>query len=116
MLGTTVIVMQWMRAQANSVINNEEIDNVTYEIGFFCTWIAIVVFGTIKAFYMAKFVTRGTAALHEEMLNRLLKSPMLFYDTISVGSIINRFVIDLDECKSYTIQVFVLLNFKNVSI
>ena len=113
MLGTTVIVMQWMRAQANSVINNEEIDNMPYEIGFFCTWIAIVVFGTIKAFYMAKFVTRGTAALHEEMLNRLLKSPMLFYDTISVGSIINRFVIDLDEGKLHTLEKLVLLHFLN---
>ena len=114
MLGTTIIVMQWMRAQANAVVNDEEIDNAPYEIGFFSAWIAIIVFGTIKAFYMAKFVTRGTAALHEEMLIRLIKSPMLFYDTVSVGSIINRFVIDLDECKLYTIQVFVLLNFKNV--
>ena len=52
-----------------------------------------------KAYYMAKFVTRGTAALHEEMLIRLIKSPMLFYDTVSVGSIINRFVIDFQSSK-----------------
>ena len=114
MLGTTIIVMQWMRGQANAIISNEEIDNTPYEIGFFCAWIAINVFGTIKAYYMAKFVTRGTAALHEEMLIRLIKSPMLFYDTVSVGTIINRFVIDLDEGKLYNTEKLLLLHFLKI--
>ena len=98
-LGPMIIVMRWMRAQTYAVENSEEVNNLPYEIILFVAWVMLNVKGTAKAFFMAKFVAKGTATLHEEMLQRLIKSPMLFYDSVSVGAIINRFVIDMNEGK-----------------
>ena len=100
MLGPMIIVMNWMTAQSQAVENSEEMNNLPYEILLCIAWVMLNVKGTMKAFFMAKFVAKGTTTLHEEMLQRLIKSPMLFYDTVSVGTIINRFVIDMNEGKS----------------
>ena len=100
MLGPMIIVMNWMSAQSKAVENSEEMNNLPYEILLCIAWVMLNVKGTMKAFFMAKFVAKGTTTLHEEMLQRLIKSPMLFYDTVSVGTIINRFVIDMNEGKS----------------
>ena len=98
-IGTAFIVMTWMRDQITTAVNNGEINNAPYEIAFLCLWLLICLFGITKAYFMSGFLSNGDAVLHEEMVERLIKSPMLFYDTVSVGSIINRFVIDLDEGK-----------------
>ena len=75
----------------------EAMTNAPFEVAFLCLWLLICLVGISKAYFMAKFLAKGDTVLHEEMVGRLIKSPMLFYDTVSVGSIINRFVIDLDE-------------------
>ena len=96
---TSFLLMSWMREQTKSFRDSDEIENTPYEIAFLCIWLSICLLGMTKAYLMAKFLVKGDSVLHERMLDRLIKSPMLFYDTVSVGSIINRFVIDLDEGK-----------------
>ena len=98
-IGTTFMIMAWMRDQITTAVNNGEMNNSPYEIAFLCLWLLICLVGIIKAYFMSRFLSKGDTVLHEEMVERLIKSPMLFYDTVSVGSIINRFVIDLDEGK-----------------
>ena len=99
-IGTAFIIMAWMRDQITTAVNNGEMNNAPYEIAFLCLWLLICLVGITKAYFMSRFLSKGDTVLHEEMVERLIKSPMLFYDTVSVGSIINRFVIDLDEGKS----------------
>ena len=98
-IGTSILVMAWMRTQIQADYYSEEMENAPFEIAFLCLWLLICLVGVSKAYFMAKFLAKGDTVLHEEMVERLIKSPMLFYDTVSVGSIINRFVIDLDEGK-----------------
>ena len=76
---------------------NEETNNAPYEIAFLCLWLLICLVEIAKAYCTSRFLARGVSVLHEEMVERLIKSSMLFYDTVSVGTIINRCVIDLDE-------------------
>ena len=58
-----------------------------------------IILGMIKGCSVAKYALSCADSMYHDMLDRLIKSPMSFYDTISVGSIINRFVKDLDEGK-----------------
>ena len=41
---------------------------------------------------------QGASSLHNEMLVRVLKSPMAFYDTTPIGRIVNRLSKDIDVC------------------
>ena len=101
----TVCLMTWMRAQSLANDPSEHVeeetvyDDIFYEMEFILIWLLVVFFGVLKGLSLAKFLLTGAKTLHDEMLDRLIKSPMSFYDSVSVGSIINRFVKDLDEGK-----------------
>ena len=107
---SSIFLMIWMRAQAstndpNGQVEETRYDDIVYEVFFIVIWLLVVCFGVLKGFSLAKFLMNGAKTLHDEMLDRLIKSPMSFYDSVSVGSIINRFVKDLDEGKlSITFQ------------
>ena len=101
---STVCLMTWMRAQSMANDPNEHhedtgYDDTVYELAFILIWLFVVFFGVLKGLSLAKFLLNGAKTLHEEMLERLIKSPMAFYDSVSIGNIINRFVKDLDEGK-----------------
>ena len=55
-------------------------------------------FGVIKGFGLAVTLLKGSSKLHNEMLNRIMRAPMSFFDTTPAGRIINRFSKDMDEC------------------
>ena len=100
----TVVLMVWMREQSsvndpNGQVEDTGYDDIVYEIIFIVIWLLVVCFGVLKGLSITQFLMNGAKTLHEEMLDRLVESPMSFYDSVSVGSIINRFVKDLDEGK-----------------
>ena len=98
--------MTWMRAQSSANVDGGEVHDIVYEMAFLGIWTCLIGCTLVKAFSLTKFLDKGYTRLHEEMLESLIKSPMLFYDSVSIGSIINRFVKDLDEGK-------IVFNFKN---
>ena len=50
------------------------------------------------AIIMALSTLKGSSRMHNIMLERVLKSPMSFFDTTPLGRIVNRFAKDVDVC------------------
>ena len=50
------------------------------------------------AIIMSLATLKGSSRMHNKMLERVLKSPMSFFDTTPLGRIVNRFAKDVDVC------------------
>jgi ABC-type multidrug transport system fused ATPase/permease subunit len=50
----------------------------------------------VSAFAMAKGTISASRTLHYDLLERILRSPMEFFDTTPLGRIVNRFSKDID--------------------
>ena len=48
---------------------------------------------------MALLFIKGSSRLHNQMLLRVMYSPMVFFEMTPVGRILNRFSKDMDESK-----------------
>ena len=59
--------------------------------------IVMIIFGLIKGLSLAYSLLKGSSVLHQAMLQRIMKSPMSFFDKTSSGKILNRFSRDMDE-------------------
>lgn len=68
---------------------------------------AIFIFGAIILLTFA--TVNASIRLHDEMLNRILRSPMSFFDTTPTGRIVNRFSKDIDE-----VDIMLPMHFKDV--
>ena len=91
--------MTWMRAQSSANVDEGEVHDIVYEMVFLGIWACLNGCTLVKAVALTKYLAKGYERIHEEMLESLIKCPVLFYDTVSIGSIIKRFVKDLDEGK-----------------
>ena len=56
-------------------------------------------FGIVKGVSMAIQFLKGSTRMHDAMLKRIMRCPMVFFDTTPAGRIINRFSKDMDECE-----------------
>ena len=54
------------------------------------------IFSLIATVGLALGTLNASAALHQQMLQRLMRSPMSYFDTTPLGRIINRFAKDVD--------------------
>ena len=52
----------------------------------------------VIAIIMALSTLKGSSRMHNKMLQRVMKSPMSFFDTTPLGRIVNRFAKDVDVC------------------
>lgn len=59
--------------------------------------VVLVLMGFAKGFGMAMALLRGSSRLHQEMLKRVMRCPMSFFDSTPSGRVINRFSKDIDE-------------------
>ncbi len=57
--------------------------------------------GLGKGFLSVRLVLWASSHLHGLMIDRILHSPMKFFDQTPTGKIINRFSKDMDECKMF---------------
>ena len=62
----------------------------------------MVVMGLIKGICMAIQFLKGSSRMHDAMVQRLMRCPMVFFDTTPAGRILNRFTKDLDESNGNT--------------
>ncbi|XP_067143181.1 ATP-binding cassette sub-family C member 12-like isoform X1 [Centruroides vittatus] len=68
-----------------------------YQLVYGLSAVMLLVIGVILGFLFSKTSLRASSSLHDLALIRIAQSPMHFFDTISVGKILNIFTRDLDE-------------------
>lgn len=57
----------------------------------------MIVLTAFRAFVFMKATLRASSTMHNDIFEKMMASPMKFFDTTPVGRIINRFSSDLDE-------------------
>ncbi|XP_077988244.1 ATP-binding cassette sub-family C member 5-like [Glandiceps talaboti] len=79
-------------------------DNVTcqesrdfYLIVYNVALIVLIILALFKSLAYVTFTLRASTNMHNEVLTKVFRSPMKFFDTTPSGRIINRFSKDLDE-------------------
>ncbi|KAJ8338552.1 hypothetical protein SKAU_G00375180 [Synaphobranchus kaupii] len=58
---------------------------------------AALLLKTVRGVVFVKCTLRAASALHDKLFQKLLHSPMAFFDTTPLGRILNRFSRDMDE-------------------
>ncbi|CAG7833092.1 unnamed protein product [Allacma fusca] len=89
----------WLTAWSNQPVENGTVSTSTRDM-YLGVYGAL---GAMQAFFsftgtlvMALGTLKSSALFHSDMLNRILRSPMSFFDTTPVGRIVNRFAKDVD--------------------
>ncbi|XP_006903270.1 PREDICTED: multidrug resistance-associated protein 9-like, partial [Elephantulus edwardii] len=59
--------------------------------------VSVLVFGIVKGFTFTKTTLMASSSLHDQVFDKILKSPMSFFDTTPTGRLMNRFSKDMDE-------------------
>ncbi|XP_058562789.1 ATP-binding cassette sub-family C member 12 isoform X5 [Neofelis nebulosa] len=59
--------------------------------------VSVLMFSIIKGFTFTKTTLMASCSLHDQVFDKILKSPMSFFDTTPTGRLMNRFSKDMDE-------------------
>ncbi|XP_046935164.1 ATP-binding cassette sub-family C member 12 isoform X3 [Lynx rufus] len=59
--------------------------------------VSVLMFSIIKGFTFTKTTLMASCSLHDRVFDKILKSPMSFFDTTPTGRLMNRFSKDMDE-------------------
>uniref|UniRef100_A0A2K6DIR0 ATP binding cassette subfamily C member 12 n=1 Tax=Macaca nemestrina TaxID=9545 RepID=A0A2K6DIR0_MACNE len=68
-----------------------------YQWVYAASMVSVLVFGVTKGFVFTKTTLMASSCLHDMVFNKILKSPMSFFDTTPTGRLMNRFSKDMDE-------------------
>uniref|UniRef100_A0A2K6FZQ9 ATP-binding cassette sub-family C member 12 n=1 Tax=Propithecus coquereli TaxID=379532 RepID=A0A2K6FZQ9_PROCO len=68
-----------------------------YQWVYAASMVSMLVFAITKGCAFTKTTLRASSALHDSVFDKILKSPMSFFDTTPTGRIMNRFSKDMDE-------------------
>ncbi|CAL8381916.1 unnamed protein product [Arctogadus glacialis] len=80
--------------QANVTLNP---DIAFYQKVYGIIALVIVIVSFIKTYFFAKVSLRASSVFHNKMLEKVIASPMSFFDTTPIGRMLNRFSKDMDE-------------------
>ncbi|XP_060041594.1 ATP-binding cassette sub-family C member 12 isoform X3 [Erinaceus europaeus] len=61
------------------------------------TMLSVTAFGIIKGITFTKTTLMASSSMHDRVFDKILKSPMSFFDTTPTGRLMNRFSKDMDE-------------------
>ncbi|XP_037672018.1 multidrug resistance-associated protein 9 [Choloepus didactylus] len=59
--------------------------------------VSMLAFGITKGFTFTKTTLMASSSLHDQVFDKILKSPMSFFDTTPTGRLMNRFSKEMDE-------------------
>ncbi|XP_047385034.1 ATP-binding cassette sub-family C member 12 isoform X3 [Sciurus carolinensis] len=68
-----------------------------YQWVYAASMVFVLVFGIIKGLTFTKTTLMASSSLHDQVFDKILKSPMSFFDTTPTGRLMNRFSKDMDE-------------------
>ncbi|XP_074067508.1 ATP-binding cassette sub-family C member 12 isoform X3 [Macrotis lagotis] len=68
-----------------------------YQWVYVASMMAVILFSIIKGFVFTKTTLMASSTLHDQVFEKILKSPMSFFDTTPTGRLMNRFSKDMDE-------------------
>ncbi|PNJ62434.1 ABCC12 isoform 3, partial [Pongo abelii] len=74
-----------------------DIGQHVYQWVYAASMVFVLVFGVIKGFVFTKTTLMASSSLHDMVFDKILKSPMSFFDTTPTGRLMNRFSKDMDE-------------------
>ncbi|CAO3621789.1 unnamed protein product [Mucor fragilis] len=89
-----------MIQQRQTVAEGQD-DRLNYYLGFYCLInVAGVIVGTARFAILYRGVLGANKALYAQLLHRMLRAPLRFFDTTPVGRILNRFSKDFETVDS----------------
>nr|XP_057156089.1 ATP-binding cassette sub-family C member 12 isoform X16 [Pan paniscus] len=74
-----------------------DIGQHVYQWVYTASMVFMLVFGVTKGFVFTKTTLMASSSLHDMVFDKILKSPMSFFDTTPTGRLMNRFSKDMDE-------------------
>ncbi|XP_063080213.1 ATP-binding cassette sub-family C member 12-like [Engraulis encrasicolus] len=80
---------------AGSITDNPALDY--YQRVYGLTILPMLIFSVLKAHSYTRVTLRGSSKLHNAMFDKILFSPMSFFDTTPTGRLVNRFSKDQEE-------------------
>ncbi|XP_076694412.2 ATP-binding cassette sub-family C member 12 isoform X3 [Callospermophilus lateralis] len=74
-----------------------DIGQHVYQWVYAASMVFVLTFGIIKGLTFTKTTLMASSSLHDQVFDKILKSPMSFFDTTPTGRLMNRFSKDMDE-------------------
>ncbi|XP_008820849.1 multidrug resistance-associated protein 9 [Nannospalax galili] len=68
-----------------------------YQWVYAASMVSVLAFGIIKGFTFTNVTLMASSSLHNRVFNKIVRSPMSFFDTTPTGRLMNRFSKDMDE-------------------
>ncbi|XP_031196561.1 multidrug resistance-associated protein 9 isoform X2 [Mastomys coucha] len=68
-----------------------------YQLVYIASMVSVLTFGIIKGFTFTNTTLMASSSLHNRVFNKIIRSPMSFFDTTPTGRLMNRFSKDMDE-------------------
>ncbi|XP_032743536.1 multidrug resistance-associated protein 9 isoform X3 [Rattus rattus] len=68
-----------------------------YQLVYIASMVSVLTFGIIKGFTFTNTTLMASSSLHNRVFNKIVSSPMSFFDTTPTGRLMNRFSKDMDE-------------------
>ncbi|CAG2110663.1 unnamed protein product, partial [Medioppia subpectinata] len=105
----------WLSEWSDDSLDANQINDTNLRYTRLGVYAGIGVFDTVFTFISDIFISygclRASKHLHNIMLDRIIKAPILFFDTTPIGRILNRFSRDMDSVDSSNDNI---TNFKNI--
>ena len=100
--GSSIGSDYWLNIWSDGILGNPREDKYrnVYLTGYGLFGIVMAVLNGFSAIFFAVVSLKASSYMHHKMLNSMLKSPILFFDSTPLGRIMNRFASDISLCDS----------------
>ncbi|XP_028611340.1 multidrug resistance-associated protein 9 [Grammomys surdaster] len=75
----------------------QDTEHHMYQLVYIASMASVLMFGIIKGFTFTNTTLMASSSLHNRVFNKIVRSPMSFFDTTPTGRLMNRFSKDMDE-------------------
>ncbi|KAK7806243.1 hypothetical protein U0070_023858 [Myodes glareolus] len=75
----------------------QDTEHHMYQLVYIASMVSVLAFGIIKGFTFTNTTLMASSSLHNRVFNKIVRSPMSFFDTTPTGRLMNRFSKDMDE-------------------